>query len=86
MKLLNKLFALTTVLAMLGASTQDLSAQNYQNNQGSGYEDSSQASGFSPVIALGAIAVIAIVAVAVSTSGHGHGHHHGHSSSSSSSN
>lgn len=81
MKLLKKMFALTTVLAMLGASVHNLSAQPYRTDTGGyGYEESRRAPSIAPAVALGTIALVAIVAVAVQNTSHTH---HSHSSSSS---
>lgn len=78
MRLTKKLMFLVTALAMLGASSTSLQADEYcVDNGGCGYNDCCRSSSLAPAIALGTIALIAIVAVAVqNTSGHSHCHSH----------
>lgn len=81
MKKFRKIFAFTTLLAIL-SSTVNISAQEMEyvsNAGGIAYEESRQLHSLAPAIALGTIAAVAIIAVAVqnrSHSGNGHGHAH----------
>ena len=89
MKFTKKIIALSSLMAMLGASTSSLQADPYPydacceatpccvEDTGCGYDQCCNSSSLAPALALGAIAVVAIIAVAVQDSG-GH-HHHGHS-------
>lgn len=78
MKFIKKVIASTALLAMLGAATSDLQANEYIfDNGGCGYEDCCRCTSLAPAIALGTIVIVAIVAVAVqNTSGHSHCHCH----------
>lgn len=77
MKSLKRLIASTVLLAMIGATSHNLNAQDYvYDTGGCGYEECRQAPCLTPAIALGAIALVAIIAVAVQNSSHGHGHSH----------
>jgi hypothetical protein len=79
MKKMNKMVVLATLMAMLGTSTSNLSAQDiYRSNAGGfGYNECCRATSLAPAIALGTIAIVAVVAVAVQNrSGHGHCHIH----------
>jgi len=75
MKLMKKMVAGATLLALL-ASTADLQAQCYRTDAGGyGYCETRAAPSLAPAIALGTIAIVAIVAVAVQNSSHSsHGH------------
>jgi len=78
MRNLKKLIALGTAFALLGVSTQTLSAQDYSTDVGGeGYVESRRAPALTPAIALGAIAAVAVIAVAVQSGNH-HGHGHSH--------
>ena len=76
MKMLKRMVALATVLAMFG-SASSLKAQPYCSDVGGcGYEECCASPCIAPAIALGTIALVAIIAVAVQNSSHGHGHCH----------
>jgi hypothetical protein len=79
MKCFNKIVALAAFVAMMAASSHQLSAQEYVTDTGGcGYQECRRVPSLAPAIALGTIAIIAIVAVAVQNSNHhGHGHSHG---------
>ncbi len=82
MNMFKKGVALATLLAMMGASAQNLTAQEYVTDAGGyGYQEARSVPSLAPAIALGAVAVVAVVAVAVqNNSHHGHGSHsHTHS-------
>lgn len=79
MKVVKKLIAVATAVAMVGLSSQSIEAQEFfaSDTGGYGYSESRQAPALAPAIALGTVALVAIVAVALQDS-HG-GHSHGHS-------
>lgn len=78
MKNMKRLFALATLMAMLGTSSGTLSAQEYRSDMGGiGYSDGYRSTSLAPAIALATVAVIAIIAVAVQNT-HGHSHCHSH--------
>ncbi len=78
MKMFKKMVAFTALLAMIGTSAHQLTAQEYQTDAGGyGYEQSRRVPSLAPAIALGAVALVAIIAVAVQNSSH-HGHSHTH--------
>lgn len=82
MKKLKKFIATTALMAMIGSSAHNLSADYCSDTGGCGYEECRRAPCLTPAIALGAIALVAIIAVALQHGGHGHGHHgHSHDSS-----
>lgn len=76
MKKLKKNIALATMVAMMGSSIHHAGAQDYYDDAGYAYEDSSDSTWATPALALGAIALVAIIAVAVQNSKHGHSHSH----------
>jgi hypothetical protein len=77
MKMFKKLVVLATLVALVGTSAHNLSAQEYRTDCGGyGYEQCCRAPSLAPAIALGTIALVAIIAVAVQNSHH---HSHGHS-------
>lgn len=83
MEKFKKWIACATLMAMIGTSAHNLTAQDVEYNTdagGYGYEQSRRVPSLAPAIALGTIALIAIIAVAVQNSSHhDHGHSHGHS-------
>jgi hypothetical protein len=79
MKRLKNFIAATSILAMIGSSAQNLSAQEFCSDAaGCGYEQCRSAPCLTPAIALGAIALVAIIAVAVQNTSNSHGHSHSH--------
>jgi len=87
MKRIKQFVTLASLLAMLGTSAHNLSAEdcavNVTDAGGYGYEQCRRVPSLAPAIALGAVALAAIIAVAVQNSSHhSHSSHlHGHSSS-----
>lgn len=80
MKMVKKMIALASLMAMLGISAHSLSADeacavNVTDAGGFGYEQCRRVPSLAPAIALGTVALVAIIAVAVQNSSH-----HGHSS------
>lgn len=79
MKMLKKLVAMATLVALIGTSAHNLFAQEFRTDAGGyGYEQCRRVPSLAPAIALGTIALVAIIAVAVQNSSH---HEHGHSHS-----
>lgn len=79
MSMLKKIIALTTLITMMGLSTQQVEAVTYVTDTGGyAYDESRAATNLAPAIALGTVAIVGIIAIAVQNS-------HDHSSSSSSS-
>ncbi len=79
MKTLKKFVVLATLLAMMGTSAHNLTAQECCTEAGGyGYEQACRVPSLAPAIALGTIALVAIIAVAVQNSNH-HDHSHSHS-------
>lgn len=67
-----------TLVALIGISARNLTAQEYQTDAGGyGYEQSRRVPSLAPAIALGTVAIVAIVAVACQNNGHS-SHAHGH--------
>jgi|LakMenE01Jun11ns_1017448.scaffolds.fasta_scaffold9796520_2 hypothetical protein len=84
MNMFKKWIVLATLMAMIGTSAQNLTAQQeyeYATDAGGyGYEQARRVPSLAPAIALGTVALVAIIAVAVQNSSHhNHGHAHGHS-------
>lgn len=76
MKIVKKMIVTTTV-AMLGLSSQNLECQEYfaSNLGGFGYEESRDAPSMAPAAVLGIVALGAIIAVGLQgMSSHGHSH------------
>jgi hypothetical protein len=67
-----------TLIALLGVSARNLTAQEYLTDAGGyGYEQSRRIPSLAPAIALGTVAIVAIVAVACQNNGHSsHSHSH----------
>lgn len=87
MKVFRKLASMAALIGMLGATQQNLIAQNraclrepeYVTGAGGyGYEQARRVPSLAPAIALGTIALVAIIAMALENSHH-HGHSHSHS-------
>lgn len=80
MKMVKKMIAVASAMAMLGISAHSLNAEdccvNVTDAGGYGYEQCRRVPSLAPAIALGAVALAAIIAVAVqNTTHHGHSSH-----------
>jgi hypothetical protein len=78
MKKMNKLMALTTVMALFAGQVQG-QGQEYYDDTSAAYEDSGKAATLSALLPLGALAAAAII-IAVTDRHH---HHHGNNNNNS---